>query len=298
MRFGAGYNKTGQLKPRDERKLAELGIDQGAFMDQYGGGKRKDLRQGFQLEKAKSKNIPYGEEATDFTSNLPGVSTGPLNQFLGNVQGAATGAQNRAAAGFNTARNFQQQGIDPRFTQAGQQFLDAGAQQRLADANQLFGEGGAAREQLSKELANSIADIDALGVSGTSQNDVITGLLGNFQRAKADAIRQSNELSRQEAVNERNRLSDVSGVFAGQELQSAGGQAALAADLLGTGVSGADALLARQLQNRGQEAEIQQGQKAFDINVAQQFLDNLRFNQNAKRNQQYNNYLQELLGAF
>lgn len=298
MPFGVGYNKTGELRGRDERKLAKHGIDQDSFLEQYGDRNRKGLKRAFKLERTKAKNISYGPEATDFTSNLPEVSTGPLDQFLGGVQGAVSNTQNRAEQGFNAARNFQQQGLDPRFTQAGQQFLDAGAQQRLADANQLFGEGGAAREQLSKELANSIADIDALGVSGTSQNDVIGGLLGNFQRAKADAIRQANELSRGEAVNERNRLGETAGVFAGQELTGATNQSNIASDLLRTGVTGADALLARQLQNRGQEAEIQQGQKAFDINTFQQFLDNARFNTNQRRNQQLNQMLQDALGVF
>lgn len=271
---------------------------------------------------------------TDFTTGLPTVgSTDNLNNSSGAIFGTGLGAVNQGMNNSNSGvgilggilgqtgsalgkrdnlenqslaatRGFENTAMNPTLSAGNQQYINTGLADRLAANAQNFGEGGAARDMLGRNLADSVANLDALGVSGTSEASTISNLLGNFQRDKAGADAAAREASRGELTAERNRVSGLGQQFAtnnqqaglqqgslqnqllgiGQDIGSSTGtignqQASIGADLGKTGISGLDAALGRDIQNRGQEAEIQQGQLAFDMNAWQKFLDNYRQNQ-------------------
>ena len=246
---------------------------------------------------------------------------GTLKGILGtglNEYGDRAAIEGQARGGFQS----QTQGaIDPRFSQAGQQFLDQGANQRLADINSLYGEGGPARSQLAKDLAYNVADLDQLGVGGTTEAATIGNTLTNFQNNRLGALQQANELSRQEAVGERGRVASENSTAAGRSLSDAlaqgqmqgnllglgkdigtgltsagSNQQAIAAELSKLGLTGSLGGLAEGRAQQGQDYEIDQGTDAYNKSIQQQRIDNARIAEDRKRLQELEKQLQSQYG--
>ena len=254
-------------------------------------------------------------------SALSGAGVDILKGLLGQIGGEVQNIGTTRASDRLGATRFEEGALDPRLSQGTQDFLSVQAEARLADAREAFGEGGAAQKQLAKDLSFGVADIDQFGVSGTSEANLLRGLIGNFNESKAAAIRDANETSRLQEQGERNALRDLSQSFAGNRLSSAnaanqalsnllglsvgaGGdilQGGIAQQNIGTnlanlGLEGLSTSLTQDRADRTLEAELQQGEKAFQTDLLQQFLDNERISKEIKRNKNLENILKEVLG--
>jgi hypothetical protein len=239
-----------------------------------------------------------------------------LAGLLGNVSSEYGG---RAADEYGARlRSLQQQGqaIDPTLGVGSQRFLQEGQDQRMNAINQFYGAGGPAREQLARNLASNIAGLDQLGVGGTGEGAVLGNTISNFNRDYAQATQAAQEASRGEALGERNRVAGTYGDFAGKNLSDAQSTGALRGNLLGLGrnigsdltssgaqrqaigaelaklgLSAESTGLSTDLAQRQLEAELQQGEKAFQTDLTQQQIDNERIRRAIQQNKRLQKYL-------
>lgn len=339
--FGGVKKNNGAIGSKGTAALARQGVtDQEAWKTEYGltaDSKKKDYKKAFEMTKAKNtapnniSNDPYDPEISPVVNEdiapimgtagqiseagqqLLGEGNQTINSGVGTLKGIlGTGLNeygDRAAIEGQARGGFQSQtqgAIDPRFSRAGQQFLDQGANQRVADINSLYGEGGPARSQLAKDLAYNVADLDQLGVGGTTEAATIGNTLTNFQNNRLGALQQANELSRQEAVGERGRVASENSTAAGRSLSDAlaqgqmqgnllglgkdigtgltsagSNQQAIAAELSKLGLTGSLGALAEGRAQQGQDIEIDQGINSYNRDLEQRRIDN----ENARRNQ-------------
>ena len=355
MGFGQSYIKTGKFAPKGIRKLAQAGYsNQEDFLkennlNQQSSG--KDFQSAIGAKQA-WQTPPRNIDRNFSFTNLPEVGNNAVTKQL---RDQATGLYNDSVAGRQLGSQVQGQGegalvdllgttlneygertgiegdarnrflsqsesaIDPRFNANQQAFLDQGLNTRMADVNRFYGSPqGPGREQLAKNLAYNVADLDQLGVGGTSAGNVIGTTLSNFNRDYASATQQANELSRGESVGERNRIAGAYDTAAGRNLQDAASQGQMRGNLLGIGrgigsdltSSGAQRQqiateLAKlgitadtgatdlDMRQRQLEAELQQGEKAFQTDLTQQAIDNERIRRDRRRTAQLSGKLED-----
>lgn len=355
MAFGGTYKKTGKFAPKQISKLASLGYsNQDDFLKKYNLNQQsatKDFGQAFQTDRAwgtpprnidrnfSFKNLPevgsnaatqglrdqaqlfkqQGQEAYDKGNQVSSQGEGALTNLLGttlNEYGQRTGIESEAR---NRFLNQTEQAIDPRLSGQQQAFLDLGANTRRADIERFYGAPGSpGRNQLAKDLAYNVADLDQLGVGGTSEGALLASTLSSFNKNYADSLMRANELSRGEAVNERGRVASAYDTAAGRNLQDAQSQQQGRANLLGLGRGiggdltsagaqrqqlaatlgklGLDATasgLDNDMKQRQLEAELQQGEKAFQTDLTQQQIDNERIRRDRRRANAINSQLQK-----
>lgn len=354
--FSGIKKRDGVLGSKATSALASQGVtDQEAWKTEYGitaDSNKKDYQKAFEMTKAKNtapKNISnevYDPEISPVVNEniapimgtagqiseagqqLLGEGNQTINSGVGTLKGIlGTGLNeygDRAAIEGQARGGFQSQtqgAIDPRFSQAGQQFLDQGANQRVADINSLYGEGGPARSQLAKDLAYNVADLDQLGVGGTTEAATIGNTLTNFQNNRLGALQQANELSRQEAVGERGRVASENSTAAGRSLSDALAQGQMQGNLLGLGkdigtgltsagsnqqviaaelsklgLTGSLGGLAEGRAQQGQDVEIDQGIDSYNRSIQQQIIDNTRIAEDRKKLQELEKQLQSQYG--
>lgn len=242
-----------------------------------------------------------------------GFGQGSLRDLLGQAGGAFGGQQVFSDAARQGSLAAEQQAFKPQIDEG---LFNQRKQERIGEVNQIFGEGGAARDQLARNLANEVADLDALGVSGTSEQGVISNLIGDFARQRGAALQQAGELSRNEQLGERQDVrglgADIAGLRTQESLGRGGlaqqflgqgadigqnigalglGQQQVGADLAKTGLGGLGQGVGFDIQQRGQEAELQQGEEAFRQNQAITARDIARRGQQDK----YNKFIEQLL---
>lgn len=353
MAFGAGVKKNGELGAKGIKKLAKQGVtDPNAWLKEHGlsaDSKKKDFQTALAKTKAANtapNNIskdPYEPEVSDVVNenvapivnqanqigqagkqllgsgnqNI-GEGTSILKDVLGtglNEYGDRAAIEGQARTGF---QDYTQGAIDPTLSANAQQFLDQGSQQRMANINNLYGEGGPERSRLAKELAYNVADLDQLGVGGTTEAALIGDTIGNFQDRRYQAMQQADELSRQEAVGERGRVAGESSTAAGRSLQDAMGQGQLQGNLLGIGkdigtgltsaganqqaiaaelsklgITGGLGALAEGRAQQGQDVEIDQGIHSYNRDLEQRRIDNENARKDRKRLQEIEDQLRE-----
>lgn len=351
MAFGAGFKKTGSYGAPGLKKIAELGTTAEDFNAKYGltqDSKKKDFLSAYNKEKASRtpatnidtnfefKDLPTvgGNQATqglrDTAANLGnqanqsftqggGSQTFGENSLAGLLGTSLSEYSNRAGDEYGARlRSLMQQGqaIDPTLGAGSQRFLQEGADARNASIDRFYGAGGPAREQLARNLASNIADLDQLGVGGTSEGAVLGNTISNFNRDYANAAMAAQEASRGEALGERNRVAGTYADFAGKNLSDAQTTGALRGNLLGLGrnigsdltssgaqrqaigaelaklgLSAESTGLSTDLAQRQLEAELQQGEKSFQTDLTQQALDNQRIAEAIRRNKQLQDQL-------
>lgn len=353
MAFGQQYKKTGQFGAKGIKEMSKLGytnqedflsknnLNQQSGIKAFGGALKKN-----QAWQTPPKNInrefefqglpEVGANAAtqglrDQTQQLydkAGMSYDTGNSIQGQGESALTGLLGTTLNEYGERTNLEgqarnrfldqsQQAIDPTLSGQQQGFLDQGLQTRMGDVNRFYGGASSpGREALAKNLAYNVADLDQLGVGGTSEGATIGTTLSNFNRDYATATQQANELSRGETVAERGRVAGAYDSAAGRNLQDATQQGAMRGQLLGQGrqiggdltssgaqrqalaaelgklgLSGGAQSLELDMKQRQLEAELQQGEKAFQTDLVQQQIDNERIRRDRRRTNQINNQL-------
>lgn len=258
--------------------------------------------------------LSAGSAATSSGQNLVGDSMGTLGGILGSIQGQAGSAfgQGRRASGLSLGA--QDMAENPNFDPTTQGLFDQRAQQRTSEVDKLFGKGGAEQEQLGRNLADQIANLDELGVSGTTESSTIGKMLGDFQGKKYQAMQQANELSRNEQLGERQDIRGAGLNLAGLRSSESLGQSQIGAGLLGTGsnaslgagslgadlqktgIGASDAGLTQGGNAREREAGLQQSERGFQTNLQQNYIDNWLRNQGIAKGSALEKQLLGLLG--
>jgi len=329
-KVGSIINKSGQTQ--EEWKAAN-GITQESSPEQ--------IRVALQKTKIGTNNIPNAKDDPFAFDDLPeqgqpggvgdpmrqasnqasaqgqglvGSASNDLSSLLGDLSGRSRDLFNQASDSNSSSLQAQQMAQNPEFNQQTQDFFGGRESKRQSEVDRLFGAGSREQELLGKNLANGVADLDNMGVSGSSQSSVISNLLGDFQGRRAAASQQAGELSRGEQVSERdniratglnltglrsgegtNRQQIGSGLL-GQRGQVGIGLGGLGSDLQKVGLGGMDAALTQEGSAREREASLQQGERAQNINEQQQFIDNNRIEIQKKRDKELQDNLQRKAG--
>jgi len=255
-----------------------------------------------------------GKQATSAGQGLTNDSTGFLGGLLGNTKAESESAFGRGLDSRGLSLDAQRIAENPDFNQNTQTLFNDRAAQRTGEVDALFGKGGREQELLGKNLANNIADLDELGVSGTSESSAIGGLLGDFQGRRAAATQQANELSRNEQLGERQDIRSTGLNLAGLRSGESLGESNLGAGLLGQGASGSlgaagvgvdlqklglagqDAALTQEGADREREFGISQAERTQRLNEEQNFLDNYLRNKGIAKGSDLEKQLMGLLG--
>jgi hypothetical protein len=342
MAFGSKFIETGTFGKKGKKTLSGMGYaDPNEFLNKYNlgqGSSKADFKYGLgeakkQVDNTSDAPFKYtdlpeqgapnspaaplrdaGNAATASGQDLVGGSMNTLGSLLGSIQGQSNSAfrQGRMAEGLSLgAQNMAE---NPDFNPATQGLFDQRAQARVGEVDKLFGKGGAEQEQLGRNLADQIANLDELGVSGTSESSMIGKMLGDFQGKKYQATQAANELSRNEQLGERQDIRGAGLNLAGLRSGESLGQSQIGAGLLGTGSSASlgagnlgsdlqktgiganDAALTQEGNAREREAGLQQSERAFDMNIQQQNIDNWLRNQGIAKGSALEKQLMGLLG--
>lgn len=345
MAFGDKFRKTGTFSQKGLNKWASIGVnDPNAYLKEQGlgqGASRAQLKYAFGNAKKNQNNItnpndnPFeyanlpmqgdpnsaaapirdaGNQATASGQDLVSGSMNTLGGLLGSIQGQSNNAfrQGRMAEGLSLGA--QDMAENPSFNSQAQALFDQRAQQRMGEVDKLFGKGGAEQEQLGRNLADQIANLDELGVSGTSESSAIGKMLGDFQGRKYQALQQANELSRNEQLGERQDIRGAGLNLAGLRSGESLGQSQIGAGLLGTGstaslgagnlgsdlqrtgITANDAALTQEGNAREREAGLQQSERGFQTNLQQNYIDNWLRNQGIAKGSVLEKQLMGLLG--
>ena len=293
-----------QLALQNARKgknnIADPSADPFAFSDLPTVGQEGGIGQGL-------RNI--GNQAAGQGQGFSGASGANLEGLLGNLGGKGESLFGQSGQSNQLSLNAQQLAENPELNAQGNQFFKSREDSRRSQVDNLFGKGSREQELLGKNLANDIANLDELGVSGSSEASTISNLLGDFQGRRANAQIQADELSRNERLGERQDIRgaglNIAGLRSGESLgrqqigsgllgqqsQTAQGLGSIGNDLQKLGLTGLDASLTQEGNAREREASLQQGEAAFNTNLQQQYIDNILRNKTFKSQKEMEDFL-------
>ena len=254
----------------------------------------------------------------EIQSALGGIASGQgpgqyvdtaANALFGNQAAASQGAglalQDRESA-MGELADLQRQALSPELDPVARQMFQDRADERRAEIMSRFDEGGDINDVFERQRGVDLADLASRGIlDSTTTGNVLSDRDVKLAGLANQLLGDASELSRQEALGERNRIGETATQFGG--LQAGQSQAAgnLFNQLLGTGSGAAgtagqlgntanansiQALLGSGqlgLEGRGLEADLQlaergqqQADRGFPFDIIQSLINN-RFNRRA-----------------
>lgn len=248
-----------------------------------------------------------GQIATQPNPYVDSAASALFSNQAAASQGAGLAMQDREAA-MQELQQLQRQALSPELDPVARQMFQDRADERRAEVLSRFDEGGDINDVFSRQRGVDLADLASRGVldSTTASNtfsdrDAKLGGLAN------QLLGDASELSRQEALGERNRIGETATQFGGLQAGQSQSAGNLFNSLLGTGSSAANAAgslgnqsMANSIQallgsgqlgldSRGLEADLQlaergqqQADRGFAFDIIQSLINN-RFNRKAGR---------------
>lgn len=276
-----------------------------------------------------------GDGKASFSAGTKNIQQG-VDELLG-TKDEVESSIGRVLGELDTRRGLEQQqlgnlstlqgtALDPTLSAGKQQEFANEAQRRRDQIESRFDIGGDAATQFARDQANALADLANSGQLGTrTGSNVLARIQSDLIGQRANALQAADEISRQELLNERNRIGQTAQGFGGLSAGLAGQQGGLVdsllgreqsgigllqnigqgigqlgvgqaeasvqqnnvgANLIGTGLNALNQSLGRGLESRGLEADLQLGQSNQRNQLRQQALNNLvRRRQQKKQNE-------------